>query len=155
MSRQHEHPDNFRLNIYNPITIDADGPFGLSVCQPSTVPRQFRGPCSVHRFQGLYKNSSAVDELDEILTEIVLHRSNISKAESEEPIYAECSELNQSPSTLDKSFVHRKMSTMPRPFASRSFPHPGRSRRCFSVQHNYPIGACWNTYNFQREHEKN
>ena len=62
-------------NVFNPITIDVDGPFGLAVCQPSTVPRPFvakavpKSKCCRPTIEESIGNLTALGELEEIYAE--------------------------------------------------------------------------------------
>jgi len=127
MSRQ-------RHNVFNPITIDVDGPFGLAVCQPSTVPRPFVGvKGSVDPFEAqrseLYQPS------------IEKSIGNLTALGELEEIYAECG--NPTGSTItntESNYGGRKMSTMPRPFASVHCHNHHSTQRSFSVDMNHSYG---------------
>ena len=90
---------------FHPITIDVDGPFGLAVCQPSTVPRPFvakevqKSKCHRPTIEESIGNLTALGELEEI--------------------YAECGNPSESIiTTPETNYGARKMQTMPRPFSS-------------------------------------
>merc|ERR1711892_926054 len=127
MNRRSILPQHSGYNVFNPITIDVDGPFGLAVCQPSTVPRPFIGvktsvDSSKMPQQGIY--SPCINELT----------SDLHGLDELEEIYAECgAACTASVTSPETSYASRKMSTMPRPFASVHCHSPNSVRRSFSV----------------------
>jgi hypothetical protein len=134
MNRRSILPNHYGYNVFNPITIDVDGPFGLAVCQPSTVPRPFIG------VKNSSTNSSSLPNHKIFSQSIEKSMNNLQRLDEVEEIYAECGEnCGTSVTCPESNYGSRKMSTMPRPFASVRCHSPNSHRRSFSVDMQHSI----------------
>jgi len=133
MSRGTFLPTHYGYNVFTPITIDMDGPFGYSVCQPSTVPRLFTQSQRKVSNPGIYGAVS----LD-------MPTQDVYDSNNSVPTLATCDELEELQtydshnqgiaSGCPKRYLgSRKMSTMPRPFSMVRKQSSAQVRRSFSV----------------------
>merc|ERR1719347_2411080 len=121
-------------NVFNPITIDVDGPFGLAVCQPSTVPRPFVGVKDTVDILERQRSKFYQPSIEKSI-------GNLTALGELEDIYAECGNPTGSTITATESnYGGRKMSTMPRPFASVHCHDHHSAQRSFSVDMNHSYG---------------
>ena len=141
MNRQSILPNHCGYNVFNPITIDVDGPFGLAVCQPSTVPRPFIGVTNSASISSSLRAGSVERPNHNIFSpSIEKSMNNLQRLYEVEEIYAECGgNCENSVTSPESNYGSRKMSTMPSPFASVRCHSPNSHRRSFSVDMQHSI----------------
>lgn len=135
MSRGTFLPTHYGYDVFTPIPIDMDGPFGFSVCQPSTVPRLFTQSQRKVSNPGIYGAVSLETSTQDVYGSNKSVPTLGTLDELEELQLQSCGNNNSGITSgfPRRDFASRKMSTMPRPFAMGRKHSPNKVRRSFSV----------------------
>eukprot|EP00091_Calanus_sinicus_P016738 TRINITY_DN36268_c0_g1_i1.p1 TRINITY_DN36268_c0_g1~~TRINITY_DN36268_c0_g1_i1.p1 ORF type:complete len:144 (-),score=19.18 TRINITY_DN36268_c0_g1_i1:116-547(-) len=110
MNRRSILPNHYGYNVFNPVTIDIDGPFGLGVCQPSTVPRPFVGEQNLSSNSSTFQAASHnIPNHKKLSPSIEKEMNNLQSFDEVEEIYAECGEnCGSSVTSPEPHYVSRK-----------------------------------------------